>query len=312
MTVTSYGQSPLDKIKNKFDWNKTSFEIEMQPEFDISPYNSILIAEVLNSDNEIDNHANDIYDELTTSIVQMNNIELVDRKKTDLLLKEFKFQSSGLVDDKSMKQIGKFIGSGLILICRIQEDNSSESIKSVKIPLLYKTKDCATTKTREAIYDFSLNIKIIDIETTKIVYSQTIDATSKDKTTGFNCMDPAEIDSSDLYAICLDQIREKYKNLFTNHTKNVNLKFQKNQKFNDDLKQAITYFNINDFETGFKILKGIPEVQSNDKAKSAALYNLALVQFYENDDQNSLSNAKEAYILDSSNDACLTIINDLK
>ncbi len=307
-----YSQGKLDNVFNKFDWNKTSFEIDVKPVFNLDTYKSIIIAEVLNSDNKKDKHALDVYDELTTAIVQMKNIELVDRKKTNLLLKEFEFQSSGLVDDKSVKSLGKFVGSGLLLICRVQKDESKDVVKSFKIPIIDIDEGCASTKSRKVTYDFVLNIKLIDLETAKIIYSETINSETEEETRKVNCMEPPEIEASDLYAICLKSIREKFGNLFSNHTTTVAIKFQKNSKFNDLLKNAVTYFNINEFEKGYDILKEIPSAQGKSKAKSSALYNLALVQFYQNDFENSLNNAKDAYVLNPANDDCLTIVNNLK
>lgn len=309
-----YSQSSLEKL-NPFDWNKTSFEISVNAEFDISKYKTILIAEVLNSDNELDSHASDIYDELTTSILKLGNIEIIDRKKTELLLNEMKFQASGLVDEDTMIKLGEFKGSGLLMVCRIHHDefsdNVSESAFGIGTSLVNVDKNCKTLNTRKARYDISFNLKMIDLESTKIIYSKTLKATSEDKTKGY-CQDPPIISPIDLYEKCLTDLAIQNRKLFTTHSKSVMLKFQKSSKFNEQLKNAITYFNINEFETGYTILKEIPESQSKPKVKSAALYNLALVQFYKNDFENSLKNAKSAYILNPSNQECLNVINELK
>lgn len=314
-TTICWAQTSLESL-NPFDWNKATFDISIKPDFQFEGYKTILIAEVLNEKEEKSNHTNDLFDELTASIIESNQIEVVDRKKTELLLNEFKFQSNGLVDDKTMSKLGEFKGSGLLLVSRIQIDEYSDNITSstasvITSNVLNVDDACDVVKTRNAKYKLSASIKIIELESSEVIYANTINAEVKDKSTGY-CKEPPGIDEIGMYQKCLKKLKGETTKLFKAYNESVSLKFQKNSKFNAELKNAITYFNIGEFDTGYEILVDICEQQTKAKIKSAALYNLALIQYYQNDFDNAKKNVKDAYVLNPNNDACLKILNDLK
>lgn len=307
-----YSQININKVVNKFDWNNTTLDIEVPADFELSNYKTIILAEVLNSLNETDQHTSDIYDELSSAIIASGQIELVDRKKTELLLNEFEFQASGLVNDATMKNLGEFAGSGLLVVCRLQKDEYSEKLKSFKIPLVDILDDCKSSKSRLGTHLFKLNIKLIDLESAKIIYSKTIDATQSEETDKYNCLDPPDIDTHNLYASCLESLKEQYTNIFRPHVLNQTVKFQKDSKFNEQLKLAITNFDLGEFKEGYTILETISESHEKSKVKSAALYNLGLIQYLSKDYENCIQTIKKAYLLNSNNKDCLAIINALK
>ena len=60
------------------------------------------------------------------------------------------------------------------------------------------------------------------------------------------------------------------------------------------------------------MIKQIAQKSMDDKATSFALYNLAKMQLFNGEYDDSLKNAKKAYLLNPKNDECLEIINELK
>ncbi|MDP5081223.1 MAG: penicillin-binding protein activator LpoB, partial [Winogradskyella sp.] len=172
----NFSFAQFDDIFNS-EWSKISFNVEVQPKFDIADTKTIIISEVVNSVNTIDNHTIDIYDDMSNNITSIDGLTLIDRGKTESLLKEFKFQQSGLVDKSQIKKLGDFYGSGLLIFARIQTDQFGQSIKTSK--KFVTTNGCNVEKKREGFYDLQINLKIIDLKTASIVLSQNLVASAK-------------------------------------------------------------------------------------------------------------------------------------
>jgi tetratricopeptide (TPR) repeat protein len=292
-------------------WNETTFKVLAAPELGEANFSNIIIAEIVNNRNRTDEHTRDIYDELANRITQIDGLALVDRQKTETLLKEFEFQqSSGLVNDNQIRKLGEFLGTGLIAFVRIQRDEFDDELFSDR--MIIEINGCKTSKYRVANYDLHVNFKFVNLQTAEVIYSKNLVSSLSVKSKKYNCQTPPRFEKNDIFPQCVSDIGEKFKNLFVEYEQEYTVSFQKHSKINDRTKKAITYFKINEFEEGFSIISRIPEEQKNEKAKSASLYNLALVQLYAGKFKESLSNAKKAYILNPNNSDCLTIVNALE
>lgn len=303
-------QAQFDDIFNS-EWSEITYKVEVEPKFNIADTKTIIISEVVNPSNEVNNHAVDIYDDMSNNITSIDGLTLIDRGKTDALLKEFKFQQSGLVDKKQIKKLGDFYGSGLLIFARIQTDNFGQSIETKKS--LISKNGCKTERKMVGFYDLQINLKIIDLRTASIVLSQNLSASAKGKGPTYDCATPADLDSNSLYQKARVEIGKKFKELFVLHTKEHTIDFQTSNKFNKDLKKAITLLEIDDFDAGYQMIKDMAGKEfKKDKTKSAAIYNLAMMQLFNEEFEESLANAKKAYMLNSKNKACLEIIEQLK
>ena len=248
-----------------------------------------------------------MYDELANNITSIKGLTLVDRSKTKSLLKEFNFQESGYVDENQIKKLGKFYSSGLIVFVRIQTDNFSQTVK--KTDGLFNS---SPSWKRTGTYNLDVNFKIIDLKTASILFSQNLKSKIKGSGSSSNNQYPPELDPTEFYQDAKEDIGLKFKELFIVHQKEYEIDFQTHRKFNNDLKKAITLLEIDDFESGFTQIKEIAKNMKDEKAMSFAIYNLAKMQMFNGEYDESLKNAKKAYLLNPKNDACLEIINELK
>ncbi|MCA0153072.1 hypothetical protein [Winogradskyella vincentii] len=310
LLIFNKSNAQLDDFFNS-EWSKITYKVEVEPKFNIADTKTIIISEVVNPNNEENNHSYDIYDDMSNNITSIDGLTLIDRGKTEALLKEFKFQQSGLVDKKQIKKLGDFYGSGLLIFARIQTDNFGQSIETEK-SLLNKN-GCNIQKRMVGFYDLQINLKIIDLKTASIVLSQNLSASEKGKGPTYDCSTPADLDSNSLYQKARIEIGKKFKELFVLHTKEHTIDFQTSSKFNKDLKKAITLLEIDDFEAGYQMIKDMAAIEyKKDRTKSSAIYNLAMMQLFNEEFEESLANAKKAYMLNSKNKACLEIIEQLK
>lgn len=288
-------------------WSKITYKVDKQPVFDISNIKTVIISEVVNRQNYADSHSIDMYDELANNITNIKGLTLVDRSKTKSLLKEFDFQQSGYVDPNQIKKLGRFYSSGLIVFVRIQTDNFSQNVK--KESSLFSN---VNKWKRHGVYNLDVNFKIIDLKTASILFSQNLKSKIKGSGPSYDNRYPAELNSTEFYQDAKEDIGIKFKELFIVHQKEYKIDFQTHRKFNNDLKKAITLLEIDDFESGYARIKEISNNSKDEKARSFALYNLAKMQLFNGEYDDSLKNAKEAYLLNPKNDACLEIINELK
>jgi hypothetical protein len=294
------------------NWSKITYLVDKQPVFDVSDIKTIIISEIVNKVEREDNHTIDIYDEFANIITNIDGLTLVDRSKTKSLLKEFKFQqASGLVDETQIRKLGDFYGTGLIIFGRIQTDNFSHSIKHKK-SFVTSASGCRKESKRVGVYSLDVNLKIIDLKTAAILFSHTLKAKIKRSGPKYECQTPPSLDPTEFYQSAKEEIGIQLRELFTVHQKEYKINFQTHRKFNKDLKKAITYLKIDDFENGFLQIKQIAINTKDDKARSFALYNLAKMQMFNGEYKESLKNAKEAYLLNPKNEECLAIINELK
>lgn len=290
-------------------WSKITYMVDKQPVFDMSNVKNIIISEIVNKVKREDNHTVDVYDEFANNITDIEGLSLVDRSKTRSLLKEFNFQNSGLVNETQIRKLGKFYGSGLIIFGRIQTDDFSQSIDKDKT--LVGGNGCPTQR-RVGVYQLNVNLKIIDLETAKVLFSKNIKSKIKRKGPKYNCQHPPSLNPVEFFQFAKEDMGIQFKELFTVHQKEYEINFQTHRKFNTNLKKAITLLEIDDFESGFTMVKQIAKNTKDEKARSFALYNLAKMQMFNGQYDDSLKNAKEAYLLNPKNDECLAIINELK
>ncbi|WP_303316847.1 hypothetical protein Q4Q34_08565 [Flavivirga abyssicola] len=289
------------------DWSRITYKVDKQPVFDISNVKTVIISEVVNRQNIADSHSIDMYDELANNITSIKGLTLVDRSKTQSLLKEFDFQQSGLVNESQIKKLGEFYSSGLIVFVRIQTDNFSQSVK--KVDGLFSS---SPSWKRIGVYRLDVNFKIIDLKTASILFSQNLKSKIEKSGSLHDYRIPPQLDPIGFYQDAKEDIGIQFKELFILHQKEYEINFQTHRKFNSDLKKAITLLEIDDFEGGYAMIKSIPQKSLDDKAKSFALYNVAKMQLFNGEYEVSLKNAKEAYLLNPKNDECLEIINELK
>lgn len=292
------------------DWNKVTITKIAYPEFNLAQYKNLIIAEILNERGRKDNKTQIVYNKIASKLHEIPDVKLLDREQTDLILKEYKLQSTGYVEEDYVTPFGKFFSSGIIMTGRIVNSNYKKQTKTSSSIVSNGKKK----KYRKGTYNISFSIQFIDISTTQIVYSKTIDAkytikTKSDYTT------PPSINENEVYLGAINLLSEKFKNLFTPHEVEYKIKFQKNSKFNTELKNVAALVQVEEFDLAYEKLKVIlqnKKVIKSDKALSSAYYNIAMLEIYTNKYDDAKKNAKLGYLKNPKNSECLKLIKILQ
>ncbi len=137
----------------------------------------------------------DFADELTTKLFQSGRYEVVDRQHFRELLEEHKLSMSGLVDETSSAQVGKFLGSAAMIFGRVSQHEYGEEMKTSD----YKDKDGKSHRNyhRKGIAKVAITLQITDLETGKIVAIKNLDNTVTKDVRSTDSR-PAEIDKQAL------------------------------------------------------------------------------------------------------------------
>ncbi|NRD18938.1 hypothetical protein HNV08_02670 [Winogradskyella eckloniae] len=290
------------------DWNKVTITRKVTPEFNLVPYKNLIIAEILNDRSRQNNETSILYNKIAAEIHKIPNVTLLDREKTNLILQEYKLQSSGHVEENYTTPFGKFFSSGIIMIGRIVNSDYKREVNS------FKALNGKTKRYRKGIQNLSISIQLIDIKTTQIVYSKTVDAKYAIETKpDYNT--PPAISENEVFLGCVEKLIVKFKNLFVAHEVDFKIKFQKNSKFNDDLKDIAALVQVEEFELAHEKLKAIlnnKKVVKSEKALSSAYYNLAMLELYTDKYLEAKKNAKMGYLKNPNNNECLKLIKILQ
>lgn len=274
----------------------------MAPKFYLTSYKRLIIAEILDENNKKTDLSRYVHDAISNAIFSMDGIHVLDREKSEVILRELEFQSSGLVNPSFMQKGGQFHSSSIILVGRITTDYFDS--KTLTSSGLFR--ECKTQRYRKATYTISLSFKLIDMRTTKVVFSDLLEIKEREETDRV-CGSPPKISKQLLYEKALKSIGNRFHKLFVEHSLIHEIEFQRNRKFNDQLKRAVTLIKVGEFKEAHIILQTIVNQQKKPKTLSSALYNLAVFQKYNGFSEQAQYNAKRGFMVNPNNEACLDL-----
>ena len=293
----------------------------------LKEYSRIAIGDMIDEENPESKHPRDLEDQLTSILVSSQKFEILDRHNINKILDDHNFSLSDLSLQSSAEGLGQFLGAGVLVIGRISQDEYSENIQTnyedaissllpssllgfgltvvygsntedyYSNPLLWLLviKDILTLKrNRKAEYRLSVNIKLIDIQTTKIVYSEVITSVKSDKKKGTLISRPPEINSSELYLSCLQDISEQFFKTVEPHEIENEFIFQTDHSL-PQVKLATNFLDVGEIEDGLKIFEEMAAQDTlTNRVRAKALHNLGIAQVVIHKYDDALVNMKKA------------------
>ena len=272
-------------------------KVKRPAEINLKGYQKIAIGDIVNSKNRVDKHSQDMSDEFTSTMFKSGYFEVLDRQHLAKILEEQGLAQTGLIDESSAAEIGNIIGAAAFVFGRIQTDKYKENTSKGKIS---KDKEGKTHQPnyRDGEFNLSVNAKIIDIQTAKILGVKTLTSIKKQRKTADNKPAP-KIDRNSLYRQCLNDISSQFMKLVAPYETTVKANFETDDDL-PEVKQAITFFKIGEWDDGLNLLQNATEKSGlKSKIKAKAFYNLGLAQTYSGDFENALVNLKEALKLNA-------------
>ncbi len=248
--------------------------------------------------------AMDIRDAFTSRLLDSEYFDTVlDRQFLEAIMQEHYLAWSGLVDESTAPQLGQFIGAAALVVGRVSRDEYKEDINSETITKKDKNDiEYEVLKyTRTGTHYLSVNIQIMDIQTSAVIANKRLDTNFSDSKTAEERQPPG-IDQSFLYNVCVDDLSVQFIRTVAPYYVNVSATYELDKKYLPELKVAHQMVVIGETGSALEILTTAarkPDVPSKSRAK--AFYNLGLIQMYTGDYDNALDNFNQARNLSPKN-----------
>lgn len=295
----------LYQYKSFAQWHVVSFEVGIPAEVFLGNYNKIAVGDFVDANGRNTQHATDAGDEMTNQLFELENFEVLDRDNLQQILTEQNLGQTDIINENTAAELGEVIGSGVLVTGRIQADKFNTQINSKEVALVVN--GCNIKKWREAKYSLNINLKILDVETSEVLLSKTLKAVDARETDKIYCCSyggcgiPA-FDENGMYKRCLGKISNDFKGLLAPYVTKTDIAFLKHSAYNDELRQALTFVQLEEYEEGIRLLRDITtigKVAKKPKVQAQAFANLGLVQVYDKQYEEAKESLREAFILDS-------------
>lgn len=261
-------------------------------EINLKNYQKIALGDFVNARGQTDQHALDLRDAFTNQLINTKRFEVVDRQALGRILEEQKLAISGLIDESSAPQIGKLLGASALIFGRITQDQFKEEVKQTGT---YKDKKGKQHKRfkRYASYTLGVNLKIVDVQSGKILISKELKSIQKAEATAVDKR-PARIDKQNLYQKCLADISTQFRHMIAPYKVTVKAQFLVDDKV-PATKRAVAFFKADEWEKGLQVLKKALNRPIHDKKlKAKVYYDLGLAQMYLGRHEEAIQNLTRA------------------
>ncbi len=261
-------------------------------EVNLKPYPKIALGDFVDVHGRVNPHAQDIQDVFTEQLLNTKRFEVVDRQSLGRIIEEQKLALSGLIDGSSAPQIGRLLGASALIFARINQDNFKQEVKQVSS---YKDKKGKLHKRYRRLgqYILSLHLKIVDVQTGKIISSKELKSVQKKETTATDKTPPV-IDKEQLYKRCLADLGRQFRRMIAPYQTTVKAKFLVDDKI-PATKQAVAMFKANEWQRGLHILQNaLNQPGLNNERKAKVYYDLGLAQMYLGQNDQAIKNLTTA------------------
>ncbi len=261
-------------------------------EINLKNYPKIALGDFVNKYGRIDQHALDMRDALTQQLIDSKRFEVVDRQTLGKILQEQRLAASGLIDEKSAPALGKLLGASALIFGRITTDRYHQEL--VHSPP-YKDKKGISHQRHSwhGSYELAVNIKIVDVQTGKILAVKTLTAKENAKTTAVDKA-PRKIDPNPLYEKCLAKIASQFRHIIAPYRVKVKAQFLVDDKV-PETKKAVALFKAGEWQSGEALLKKAtsrPMLKPEIRAK--IFYDLGIAQMYLGEHDAAIANIRHA------------------
>ncbi len=258
-------------------------------EINLSDYRQIAVDEVIG---KIDEHTKVIADQLADILIETGRFTVLERQHLEKIMKEHQLDLSSPINKATVPELGEIIGKAVVLFGRIQTDYYNETLSKGDV---WKDKNGITHQNniRDGIYNLVLEIKFMDIETSKLISVETITASEKLRVI-VDSQRPPLIEKDFLYRKCLQKIMDKFTKLVAPYEVKVEISFETHKQL-PEVDEAIALFKIGSWTRGLSILKkATMKPDLNDKIRAKAYFDLGLAQMYNYKSKLAINSLEQA------------------
>ncbi|PSR52024.1 hypothetical protein AHMF7605_00045 [Adhaeribacter arboris] len=247
-------------------------------QLDIKAYKQIAIGDIVGPSGAKNEKSLDLTDDLTSKLFNSNTYEIVDRNALAQILSSQKNSEIKTINEGTAAALSKKLSSALLIIGRLQTETIEQKPMSQKQSIVVN--GCNYEHWWEATGAVTIQLKIMDVKTGKMLFSKPVSAKTKHEskpactpTSGF---DPESI-AKNLIAELATEItkivipyEEKVQLTFDTPVITLKNPFKK-------LGTAINYLKIGEHDKGLEILKAYADDTSlKENLRPKAIFNYGL------------------------------------
>ena len=264
-------------------------------EINLKGYDRIAIGSIVDTSGSVTQHSDDIAQKITEVLFRSDRFEVLDRQHLNDIVAEHKLGMSGLIDEDSAIELGKFVGSAVLVFGRIQTDKYDEET-SEQFVWIDSNGNRHGSFYREGEYTLSVNFRLVDVQTAKILAVKTLECNHTAETRGTVHAAPP-IDSDALYKDCLNDIGSQFLITVAPYRVQVKAEFETDKEL-PEVDRALVQFEVGEWDEGVNILKSATERKDLEaEVKAKAFYNLGLAQMYSGQCEDAIKYFKQALSL---------------
>lgn len=278
ITITSFSQSIM-------------ITKQRPAQLELPTYKKIVIGDIVNATGMKDKNALDLTDEITSRIFNSGTFEVVDKSTLNSILSSQKGGNVETVNEQTISALSKKMNDALMILGRIQ----SSDIRQENISTDHSSGDCKTMYHWKVSGNMTIQLKMIDIKTGKLLYSNQVIAPA-DMESKETCTPTEKFQTAYIEQKTIPDLASRITKLFIPYSEDIYLIFEKGTLFKNpfkkDLDNAITMINIKNYDGAIAILKPYTENTSlKDVFKGQAWGNYANALYA----AGRYDEAKEAY-----------------
>ncbi|MFP4288618.1 MAG: CsgG/HfaB family protein [Bacteroidota bacterium] len=266
--------------------------VQRPAEINLSGNKTIGVGEFISPGGRRSLQSNNLEEIITTRLVDVETFQVVDRQNINSLLREHNLSLSGMVDGDNAVEVGKLLGTNVLIFGNIHEDSYSEEITETE-----KTDEeggrTYIVKERKGKYTLKTNIRLVEVSTGKILAARDFSSVKTAKTSARN-EDPPAIDRRSIYRQASQDVASQLVRMIAPYKENVKVSFEKDKQLHE-LDVAIAQIKIGDWDDAIRTLQmAAMKNDLDDKTKAKAFYNYGLVILYDGQYENAIESFRRA------------------
>ncbi len=268
------------------------------PQLHVSEYKQVAIGDIVGPLGSKTEKSLDLTDDLTSKIFNSNVYEVIDRNALAQILSSQKASNISVIDEKTITSLSKQLKNAILITGRLQSDKIEQKSYTAK------NGTCPGNASYhwEVTGETALQLKILDVNTGKMIFSNPITVPIKVKSTE-ECTITQKFDLVPIVNKAFGELATEVSKQIIPYSEQINIVFDKplvifKNPFKK-LEQVVTFFNVGEFEKGVSILKEFATDNAlKDNLKPKAHFNYALGLFCIKDYEQAKSELKMAISLD--------------